>query len=260
MNPIKQGLQAALRMTGREINVIRPQTALIFDALLSLRHDQKDTDEHRFLDFVSDHLRMGSAQLFQDLFALYELNSMKGGYFVEFGATDGKNINNTWTLEKHFAWTGVLAEPAKGWLKQLQQNRTCVIDTRCVWSRTGEQLQFNEVAAAGELSTIEQYTSHDSWAKDRQKGERYTVNTVTLNDLLEQHKAPPTIHYMSVDTEGSEYEILKEFDFSSWDVQVWTIEHAYTERRQAIYELLTSKGYRRKFEQFSRWDDWYVKA
>ena len=52
------------------------------------------------------------SQIGQDLFALYALDWKRSGYFVEFGATNGVDLSNTFLLEKDFAWTGILAEPA----------------------------------------------------------------------------------------------------------------------------------------------------
>lgn len=80
-----------------------------------------------------------------------------------------------------------------------------------------------------------------------------------MTDLLSQFNAPKQIDYLSLDTEGGEYDILKTFDWSYYDISLITVEHNYTPLRQCIYELLTSKGYRRVQEQDSRWDDWYTK-
>ena len=52
----------------------------------------------------------------------------------------------------------------------------------------------------------------------------------------------------------------KSFDFTAYDVRIITVEHNHTPNRQDLNELLNAKGYRRKFEEFSRWDDWYVKG
>ena len=63
-----------------------------------------------------------------------------------------------------------------------------------------------------------------------------------------------------MDTEGSEYEILKTLDFERYSFGVITVEHNYTEKRELIYELLTNKGYRRVLTEVSVQDDWYVHA
>ncbi len=205
----------------------------------------------------SSHYRLSKSQIFQDLFVQYVLSQKPNGFFVEFGATNGVDLSNTYLLEKHSGWSGILAEPAKCWHEDLRRNRGCTLDFRCVWDKNDEQLQFKEASFA-ELSTIESFESNDLHAKHREKGEVYTVTTVALNSLLREHQAPAKIDYMSVDTEGSELKILSAFDFDQYKVNVITVEHNFTEDRAAIHSLLTSKGFSRKFEAFSFWDDWYV--
>lgn len=80
-----------------------------------------------------------------------------------------------------------------------------------------------------------------------------------MNDLLIKHKAPKYIDYLSIDVEGSEYEILNAFDFNLYSIGVITVEHNFSAQREKIFTLLTSKGYKRKYENLSYWDDWYVK-
>jgi methyltransferase FkbM-like protein len=83
---------------------------------------------------------------------------------------------------------------------------------------------------------------------------------VSLNDLLRTHNAPREIDFMSVDTEGSEGDILKAFDFGKYDVKVMTVEHNFVEpKRGEIHDLLTANGFVRIFEALSKFDDWYVK-
>ena len=199
-----------------------------------------------------------TAQLYQDIFVLSEVDFKKEGYFVEFGATNGHDLSNTHLLETQFNWQGIIAEPAKSWHQDLKSNRNCHIETDCVWIETGKSLLFNAVDE-GELSTLEQFTKSDHFSKKRKQGEIYPVTTISLNDLLKKYNAPKEIDYLSVDTEGSEYEILSHFDFNSYNIKVITVEHNYTETRAKVHKLLTQHGYVRKYQGFSKWDDWYLK-
>jgi len=140
----------------------------------------------------------------------------------------------------------------------LRHNRACFIDDRCVWTRSGETVTFNQ-APIQLHSTIDHYSGGDALAKTREGGELYPVETVSLNDLLTFWRAPRRIDYLSVDTEGSELDILSAFDFAAWDVRLITVEHNHTPRRQPMHDLLASKGFRRKFETLSGVDDWYVR-
>lgn len=218
--------------------------------------ERTDTDE--FLLFANKFLHLSKSQLLQDLFVLYELRGKINGYFVEFGATNGVNSSNSFLLETQCGWDGILAEPGKIWREALEANRRAKIDFRCVWRESRVQLDFNEVSEP-ELSTINTYSDHDRYWKSRQRGAKYPVETVSLNDLLKDHGAPLDIDYLSIDTEGSEIEILRALNWERYRIKVITCEHNYTEERENIYQLLTSKGYRRKFEALSQVDDWYVR-
>jgi FkbM family methyltransferase len=195
------------------------------------------------------------SQLGQDALALSLFG--EDGYFVEFGAADGFHLSNTLMLEEVGGWQGIIAEPNKLYADSLK-NRACHIDTRCVYKNSGETLEFFSVNNFPELSTISNYADSDHWASRRSDNLAYPVTTVTLDDLLNFYNAPETIEYISVDTEGSELDILSAFSFSR-NVKLFTIEHNFTNNRDKIYRLMTDRGYIRILEQFSQWDDWYIK-
>jgi FkbM family methyltransferase len=203
-------------------------------------------------------LDKSKAQLRQDIFVLCHLNFKRNGYFVEFGATNGISLSNTFLLESEFSWHGILAEPAKCWHSDLEKNRKCNIEHKCVWTDSHTNLVFNEVRNA-ELSTIHHFSNSDHHSIQRKIGEFYEVSTISLNDLLEKYNAPYQIDYLSIDTEGSEFQILEKLDFSKYSFGVITCEHNYTPMRDKIFDLLTKHGYIRKYEEISKWDDWYVK-
>ncbi|MCG6556760.1 FkbM family methyltransferase [Ruegeria sp. 1NDH52C] len=201
-----------------------------------------------------DLLDQSKSQLRQDLFALCQTGFKEGGFFVEFGATDGIELNNSYLLETGFGWSGILAEPARGWHAALKANRTATIETRCVWHTSGETLGFTE-APRGENSGISTFVK----SSRRIRGQNYKVETISLIELLETHKAPAHIDYISIDTEGSEFDILNAFDFDRWTFGVMTVEHNHAPQREDIHTLLTSKGYRRVLPDISRFDDWYLR-
>lgn len=223
--------------------------------VLSLLKALNDVNAEQLLEYFSS----SKSQLGQDLFVLTRLNFLKHGYFVEFGATNGYDLSNTYLMEKLFGWSGILAEPATIWHKDLYNHRSCNIETDCVWAVSDSTLTFNQVEVP-ELSTINNYSDTDMHTEDRKRGETYNVKTISLNDLLSKYNAPKHIDYLSIDTEGSEYEILSNFDFSKHTFQVITCEHNYTPMREKIYTLLIQQGYQRVFEDLSLFDDWYVKA
>jgi FkbM family methyltransferase len=195
----------------------------------------------------------------QDLFVLSELGFKRDGYFVEFGATNGKDISNTWLLENTFGWTGIVAEPGKNWQEDLAKNRKCHVETKCVWSESGKVLTFNQTRNP-DLSCINDYSNSDQWAAQRMNGTTYDVETISLNDLLEKYNAPTEIDYLSIDTEGSEFEILSNFDFDKYKIKVITCEHNHTPMREFIQQLLAVYGYVRKYPNLSDVDDWFVLA
>ncbi len=200
------------------------------------------------------------SQIRQDLFVLSALDFKRDGYFVEFGACEGIKTSNTVLLEQKFGWSGLLLEPAKVFHEKLVQNRTASIDFRCVWSASGARLPFMEQIDLPGRSTVSSLSVGEADADGQRVGIQYDVETVSLLDALDEHGAPRVIDYLSIDTEGSEFEILNAFDFSQYRFSVITCEHNYAPQRELIHELLTLKGYRRVHRDITQFDDWYVHA
>ena len=200
-----------------------------------------------------DELR---SQFGQDAFVLSQLLFKKGGYFVDFGATDGVLGSNSCILERRYGWMGILAEPARCWHAALQRNRDAHIEFSCVSDTSGRTIPFYE---KGVLSSVRSRISFGKKLKRLTKpGRFYDVPTISLLDLLRKYGAPPVIDYLSLDTEGTEFEILGAFDFSAFRFRVITCEHNYSPNRERIHALLSSHGYRRVCESISAVDDWYV--
>jgi FkbM family methyltransferase len=225
------------------------------------RKPSEERDLAHFMAFCIANEDASNAQLLQDLWALWETQARekKTGFFLEFGVCGGRRLSNTYLLEKKYGWKGIVAEPNPTFHAELMATRNCHISTKCVFSTSGQVLQFS-AATTGELSGITAMTQDDAHAAKRKEALQIDVETISLNDLLALYNAPNQIDFLSIDTEGSEFEILRHLDFARWPIGLIAVEHNGTPNRQKIYDLLVEKGYSRKFVGFTRFDDWYVHA
>ena len=212
--------------------------------------DRKELDHFRFIERTN-------SQFGQEILALSINNWKRNGYFVEFGALGGKEHSNTYLLEKEFGWNGIVAECGKKWRESLKQNRNCHIEDRAIWRESGKELTFLACEADG-LSTLEQYRSSDLHEKLRSKGETYKVMTITLEDLLIKYDAPSRIDFISIDTEGSEWDILENFPFKNYEIGLITIEHNFNLNREKISNLLKKNGFKQIYSDLSEIEDWFV--
>lgn len=219
-----------------------------------------------FVPVAFKNIGFSRSQYFQDIWALYENDHYAIPYFVEFGAGDGKLNSNTYLLQNRYYWRGILAEPNPVWHEQLMErmgnSRNIHICTKCVFTETGKTLKFKSPIDP-ELGTISGYEQQDEHAKTRQEGvAEFEVETISLYDMLELYCSPNLISYMSVDTEGSEYDILHSFFHRNdkYQINCLSIEHNYIpEYREKIRILMESHGYVNRFPMISFCDDFYIK-
>jgi FkbM family methyltransferase len=248
------------RLTGRRLSKWHDPRERFFTRLLELPRGadealRRASLDDRFAQFVCTRMNDARAQVFQDLWVLFELEEQRGGYFVEFGASDAEHLSNTWLLEQRYGWTGILAEPNPVNHASLRTRRA-VLDTRCVYVTSGAELEFHATDDPV-LSTLAQFSDADFHATTRRARHSITVQTVSLDDLLDEHQAPPTVDFLSIDTEGSEYDILSAYSFRR-HIRCMSVEHNFTPARETIDRLLRSKGYVQRFRYASNADSWYI--
>jgi len=212
-------------------------------------------ESHRFLALVAEHLPKTRGQRFQDVAALL-FSSGKPGYFIEVGTGNGEYLSNSFMLEKYFSWNGILFEPDRRFHKSILSKRSALLETRPAFSLDGEVARFLESSRSGELSTIERYKGDDGRIR---RGKINELKTVTLNTVLAEAGAPTEIDYVSIDTEGSEFEVLAGFDLDRWRVRFLSIEHNYVPgKKEELARILAPHGFRVVLEEFSGMDIWLV--
>lgn len=202
-------------------------------------------------------LSKSKSQIFQDVFVLNALNYKQNGFFIDIGSTDGKSISNTYILEKYFDWSGLLVEPNKYWIESLKKNRKSSICTDAVFSKSNMTLKFID-SYFPELSSLD-HDSLEIYSFPKLIRETHQVNTISILDLFIKYLVPKEIDYLSIDIEGLEFQVLKDFDFNLYNIKIITCEHNSSKNKELISELLTNNGYKETFIHESNFESWYLK-
>ena len=146
----------------------------------------------------------------QDEWVVERTRGLRGGYFIECGAHNGLQHSNTLTLENDFAWTGLLVEADPDLSAQAQKNRPACQHARCALSVTDDSVvRFTQ---GGQWGGLTNYLPKDwLWEHQRRQSPEIWVTTITLRGLLTRYKAPQTIDYFSLDIEGAEVPVLRDY-------------------------------------------------
>jgi FkbM family methyltransferase len=177
----------------------------------------------------------------------------KGGFYVDVGSHDGVSLNNTLYFERNNNWRGINIEPIKCVFDKLVENRTTDRNTNincAICNYDGEaDFYLNEGYTEMLSGIIENY---DARHLERLKNENtemlattqvVKVNTKRLQTILDEHEVSH-IHYLSIDVEGAEFEVIKSIDFDKVFVDVIGFENNYEEVSIPIIQYLIKKGFK----------------
>lgn len=169
------------------------------------------------------------------------------GVFVDIGAYDGVTFSNSYFFEKDLGWKGICIEPNPAAFEKLIQARSAVCYQACISDKkevakfvklTGRCEMLSGLSAKYDPSHIKRIDKEI--AKFGGEREEIEVPTVTLNEIADQ-EGIKHIDFLSIDTEGGEFDILKSIDFSKLDIDVITIENNYQDLN--FREHLERQGY-----------------
>jgi FkbM family methyltransferase len=200
------------------------------------------------------------SQYSQDKFVNFLLNK-KGGTFLDIGANDGITFSNSFFFEKVKGWKGICIEPLPEIFNKLRINRTCTCINCGIWKEK-RKLQFYRVHGYAEMLSgiVESFHSdhfkrlETSIQQHGGKLEIIEINAYPLNQVLADNHLYK-IDFCSIDTEGSEYEILKALDFTTYSFSLFEIENQFDV--QNIRALMCEKGFKHIYRLGS--DDFFLR-
>jgi FkbM family methyltransferase len=174
----------------------------------------------------------------------------KRGVFVEVGAWDGVCFSNTLFFEKERDWTGLTIEPHPEKYEELKKNRPSTIHLNVAVNDVNEVVDF--LTITGDTSMLSGIKAHyDPRHLQRIENETKQLNTTyttipiqskRLDTIFTEHNVQ-RVHYLSIDVEGSEFNVIRSIDFSNVFIDVIEFENNYPDKSDSIVEYLRTKGY-----------------
>lgn len=175
----------------------------------------------------------------------------KNGIFVDVGAHDGRSINNTLYFEETNNWSGINIEPITDVFNRLVQNRPNSINLNCAVSNSDGTAEFILNKGYTEMISGLKH-SFDSRHIDRVNREisRYggtteliTVPVKRLETICDENNIH-NIHYLSIDVEGAEFDVIKSINFDKVFIDIIGFENNYNDTSIPIVDYLINKNYR----------------
>jgi FkbM family methyltransferase len=190
------------------------------------------------------------SQYQQDEFIDSHFQYKRDGVFVDIGAHDGINISNSYFLETNRGWTGLCVEANPDVHESLVKNRpNPQVHKECVavYDKDDQEITFLQITGYSEMlsGVRESYDPRHEQRIERElsicggQAKPITVRTSTLKTLLNKYGLTH-VDYLSIDTEGSELNILKGIDWNAVYIDVIGVEINYDKQGQEIAEYMES--------------------
>jgi FkbM family methyltransferase len=185
-----------------------------------------------------------SAQNQEDIILWRALGDVENGFYIDAGAADPVELSVTRVFYEQ-GWHGLNLEPNPTYFAALCQARLRDINLPLGVSRTAGTSTFYNVEN-GALSTFDAAIA----AAHRAKGHKVTeqhAETLPLAEICRRHRPQGPIHFLKIDVEGSEHDVLSSADFTTfrpWIVLIEaTLPETQTECHAQWEPLLTGQGY-----------------
>ena len=160
-----------------------------------------------------------------------KLEKKEKGFAIDIGAADGICHNNVFQLfNSPYSWDGISVEANPRFDKQ----------RKTLFEGTGVGVYCGAISDKDGIVNMNIIGGKTCGHSSLTNKEGVKVESLTIGTLLERYKAPEHIDYISLDIEGAEKYVVKNWDFDRYIVEMWCIERPHEDN---LKEFLIEKGY-----------------
>jgi FkbM family methyltransferase len=173
------------------------------------------------------------------------------GFFVEVGANYPRQGSQTWHLE-HAGWRGLLVEPQATLFQALCRERP---RSKVFWAACGAPEKTGLAELYVPANGLEGFATLEKNVDDFEiRYERTERVEVTTLDALLVQVGNPKVDFVSIDTEGTELDVLRGFTLGQHQPALILIE----DKGQSLakHRYLRARGY--KLVKRTGLNNWYV--
>lgn len=196
------------------------------------------------------------AQNFEDVMLWRALKHVENGFYIDVGANDP----TLYSVTKAFydrGWNGINLEPVTQFFERLQNERPRDINLQLGAGASEGSFRFFDIPDTG-LATSDAAMAQ----MHREQGwnvREIQVRVEPLSGICERH-VTGDIHFLKIDVEGAEKEVLLGMDFARWRPWIVVIEATLPMSQQTAHEnwdsLVVDAGY--EYVYFDGLNRYYV--
>jgi FkbM family methyltransferase len=149
------------------------------------------------------------------------LSGIDDGFYVDVGCNHPQHYSNTFALYKR-GWSGINIDGNSQLIEEHQRLRKRDTSICAVISDKEQEAVFTEFKDSLVSSLSTEHVNQ--WKERRKVKERRTVKTVSLNTILDLHKAPHKFDLLSIDVEGHDFEVLSSINLSIYRPRLIVVE------------------------------------